>query len=422
MLEQYFIRPDTVDRIRSSWIGEAVERYVSWLTERRYAVRSVVRRVPIVVRFGDFAREHGASRWQDLPGHVEAFINWWLRQRSRERTPRAIRKKLAEEVRNPIQQMLRLVVPGFVGLGRSHKPENPFGDMAPGFLEYLQQERGLRDSSVLSYTHYLRCFASYLQSIQLTELQHLSPPVLSAFVTQYGRRVAWSSLRNACGVLRVFLRYLHRERVLLKDLSRTVEHPQRYRLSTIPRAITWDQVRLTLEAVDRRTPTGKRDYAILLLLVTYGLRAHEVAALTLDDLDWRNERLRVPQRKAGHSTAYPLSPIVGQAIMAYLQARQPEASERRIFFRSIAPRAPVTSAVVSDRACRYLNKAGIHVPRPGSHTLRHTCVQRLVDADFSLKVIGDYVGHRTPASTRIYAKVAIEALREVACGDGEAIL
>lgn len=177
-----------------------------------------------------------------------------------------------------------------------------------------------------------------------------------------------------------------------------------------------------LSVVERRMPAGKRDYAILLLLVTYGLRAREVAALLLDHVDWKRERLHVPERKADHATAYPLSTIVGDAIVDYLQHGRPKTTDRHLFFRSVAPYVPLTYSAISCCATHYLRKAGIPVSRAGSHTLRHTCVQRLVDADFSLKVIGDYVGHRVPASTEIYSKVAVEALRKVALGDGEDIV
>jgi integrase len=177
-----------------------------------------------------------------------------------------------------------------------------------------------------------------------------------------------------------------------------------------------------LEAVDRRSACGKRDYAILLLLVTYGLRGREVAGLTLDDLDWPQDRLRVPERKAGHSTAYPLSPVVGEGIVDYLKHGRPPTKDRALFIRALAPYQPCGAACISNRASYYLAKAGIAVPRPGSHTLRHSCVQRLVDAKFSLKTIGDYVGHASPNSTRIYAKVDVESLRELALGQGEAVL
>ena len=106
-----------------------------------------------------------------------------------------------------------------------------------------------------------------------------------------------------------------------------MECPQFYRLSSIPRSITWEQVGRVLAGVDRRTPCGKRDWAILLLLVTYGLRGREVAALTLDDIDWKRERLAVPERKAGHSTAFPLSASVGEALVDYLRHGRPQTEE-----------------------------------------------------------------------------------------------
>lgn len=177
-----------------------------------------------------------------------------------------------------------------------------------------------------------------------------------------------------------------------------------------------------LAAVDRRTPCGKRDYAILLLLVTYGHRGREVAALTLNHIDWKHERLAMSERKAGYSTACPLSKSVGEAIVDYLRHGRPKTPDRHVFFRSAAPLLPIGSAAVSGCARRYLLRAGVQVPRPGSHTLRHTLVQRLVVADFALKEIGDFVGHRSPASTQIYGKVALESLRQVGLGDGEEVL
>ena len=106
--------------------------------------------------------------------------------------------------------------------------------------------------------------------------------------------------------------------------------PQVYRLADVPRSITWDEVRRTLEAVDRRTIRGRRDYAILLFLVTYGLRAHEVAKLTLEDIDWKRERFQVPERKAGHATAYPLAGVVAEALIDYLKRGRPETGKQAI--------------------------------------------------------------------------------------------
>ena len=285
------------------------------------------------------------------------------------------------------------------------------------------RERGLRPATISQYRYHLRRFEAYLDRIGVGQLSELSPPLVSAFVVEFaGCGMSKATVGVGCGMLRVLLRYAHREGQVSRDLSTAVEFPQIYRLADIPRSISWTEVGQVLACVERRTPAGKRDYAILLLLATYGLRSREIAALTLDDIDWKHERLAVPSRKAGHSTVFPLSRSVGEALVEYLQHGRPETSSRRVFFRAVAPVAPIGHAAISSRARHYLLEAGIQVARPGSHTLRHSCVQRLVDADFSLKTIGDFVGHRSPRSTEIYAKVAVESLREVALGDGEEVL
>ena len=422
MLETYFVKPETVERIKTLWIGSEVERYVGWLTDQGYGTRTVWRRVPLVAAFGEFAHQRGAQELGDLPAHVDAYVTERVRSYRGRRKNGTTTQQVTKEVRGPIEQMLRLVVPGFKGTGRGHH-HHPFAAAVPGFFEHLVVDRGLRPASVRHYAHHLSRFETYLGKVGVRGLHELSPALLSGFVAERAANgLAKTSVRDCCGVLRVFLRYAHREGVVGSDLSKTVEWPQVYRLSSIPRSISWTEVGTVLASVDRRTPCGKRDYAILLLLVTYGLRSREVAALTLDDIDWKRERLAIPERKAGHSTAFPLSKSVGEAIVDYLQHGRPKTTDRQVFFRAAAPVRPIGSAVVSACATRYLLQAGVHVPRPGSHTLRHTLVQRLVDAEFALKEIGDFVGHRSPASTQIYSKVAIESLRQVALGDGEEVL
>ena len=419
MLEQYFIKPSTIDRLRGSWIAAEIEAYVTWLVDEGFSAKSVWRRVPIAFAFGEFARARGADRIAELPAHVDAFVADRVADHHR-RT--GSKRPMQKEVRGPIEQMLSVVLPGFEPTGRRPQPQ-PFGDVVPGFFDYLIEERGLRPASIYGYRHHLDRFEAYLGRIGVQSISDLSPAILSAYIVERaGTGLAKSTVRDSAGVLRVFLRYAHREGVLGADLAGAVGWPQVYRLSSVPRSISWEDVNRVLASVDRRTEAGRRDYAILLLLVTYGLRGREVAALRLDDIDWKNDRLKIPERKAGHSTAFPLSPVVGEAILDYLRRGRPETSDRNVFFRAVAPRRPIGAAAVSSLCRAYLLKVGVEVPRPGSHTLRHSAVQRLVDADFDLKTIGDFVGHRSARSTEVYAKVAVEALREVALGDGEAVL
>lgn len=370
------------------------------------------------MRFAAYAEKRGAKRWEDLPPQLPSFAERWLRRRNGTFTDKRTRRQVEKEFRQPIEQMLRLVLPAFA---TSARRQYPFADQAPGLVGHLLRERGLSPWTLQGYAVTLRRLERHLERVGRPAISDVTPALLTAFVTECGGRMRKNSIAMVCAALRVFLRDAYRERLISRDLSGHVQRPRYYRLSTIPRSIPWAEVKRMLDGVDRRSAVGKRDYAILLLLVAYGLRSREVAALTLDNIDWEKESLRVPARKAGHSSAFPLAPTVGAAIIDYLKNARPKTSNRHVFLSAVAPFRACGHPCVSVRASHYLRKAHIVVPRPGSHTLRHTCVQRLVDARFPLKTIGDYIGHSLPDSTMIYTKIDVEALREMAV-HGEEIL
>ena len=421
MLEDYYLKPSTIDRIRESWLIDAIEKYVQSLVDKQYTVSSINRRIPLLVKFAEYAWAHGARTTQDLPTHVEPFVDRCVSSRQLRGKSKEARRVAYSAIRTPIKQCLRLVIAGYSG--KSEKIVlQPFEQQAPGFFGYLREERGLAELSIKLYTHNLRRFERYLSGINLCEFNALTPVILSSFVTHAGQELCKTAMCGVCTHLRIFLRFLHSEALIKSDLSGCVERPRIYRLSTIPRSITWEEVNKTLDCIDQRSASGKRDYAMLLLLVTYGLRAREVAALTLDDIDWKHGRLSIPERKAGHNTAFPLSPIVGDAIVDYLQHARPKSQLRTLFLCCLAPFGAIKHKVVSDRAAIYLRKANISVPRPGSHTFRHTCAQRLLDSQIPLKSMGDYLGHAHPISTQPYIKIDVEGLREIALGDGECLV
>ena len=136
------------------------------------------------------------------------------------------------------------------------------------------------------------------------------------------------------------------------------------------------------------------------------IEGHCGATLSADNI---NSSLAIPRYRQSPATTVAWS----------CRSGRPETQDRHVFFRVLAPQSPITNGAVSSTVAAYLRQAGIQVRRPGAHTLRHTCVQKLIEAEFPLKTIGDYVGHRSPQSTEIYSKVAITALREVAMGNGE---
>jgi site-specific recombinase XerD len=369
MLEHYYVRPATVDRIRANVAGAFIERYVEWLQAQGYAARNVFRRVPILCQFGDFASHRGAiDGWTALE-QVEPFVQHWQSIHGTSCKTDDARMKVANEARNPVRQMLELVLHGSVGPHRTHKPF-PFEAEAPGFADYLRSERGLRICTIERHGHYLRKLQAFLGRNGACAAS-LSPPLLAAFIIEHSQGQARTTRRDMCGTLRIFLRYCHRDRIIDRDLSVTVQPPQVHRLADVPRAITWDEVRQMLDCVDRRAAMGRRDYAMLLLLVTYGLRASEVAKLTLDDIDWQHERLNIPQRKAGHWSTYPLAGVVAEAIIDYLKSARPTTTDRHVFFRAVAPCRPITTAAITLAVTKYLQRAGVEVHRPGAHTLRH---------------------------------------------------
>jgi site-specific recombinase XerD len=159
--------------------------------------------------------------------------------------------------------------------------------------------------TLYQYRHHLRRFAAYLDQVGYTDLRLLSLPIVTGFITTTAQEVSYSVIVGLASSLRVFLRYMRREGLLDRDIGKLVEIPQRYSLADIPRSINWEAVQKVLDQPDRRTAVGRRDFAMLLLMATYGLRAREIAALTLDDIDWKRDRLHVRERKADHTTAYP---------------------------------------------------------------------------------------------------------------------
>lgn len=420
MLERYFVRPCTVDRIRALWLGPAIERYAGLLDERRASTATVARHVHTLVHFNHFARARGVNTWDELPAHVQTFVDQWMQTRGAWCSAEHERCVVRANARVPVEQMLQLVVPGFTRI--DPRARRPFLDSVQGFFPYLREEKGLRPITCGGYACQLRVFEGYLQRCGIVHLGDIAPPLIAAFLTERAQRVGPSAMQGCTGILRVFLRYLHRQGMIPTDLSRSVPRGRGYKQAAIPRAIAWADVQKVLDGVDRRSPIGKRDYAILMLLASYGLRAREIAAMQLDDLDWKQSQLRVPTRKGGHSTVYPLSATVGEAIIDYLRAGRRDVEDRHLFLVSRMPYAPMENWSIATAVGKHLRAAGVQVPRPGSHTLRHTCVQRLVESDVPFKVIGDYVGHRRAESTLVYAKVALHRLRQLAIGDAEEAL
>jgi integrase/recombinase XerD len=288
------------------------------------------------------------------------------------------------------------------------------------YLQHLQELRGLCHNSLMLKRVPCQALIAFIEAEGMTDLQSLRTETIHKFLAHHAKTCHRRTLRNRCSTLRDFLAYLHRRGMVPVNLAGAVVTPRVYLGEQCPRFLTRAEIDAVLAAIDRQTPTGRRDYAMVLLLVVYGLRAIEVIRLRLDDLDWHRQLLHIRHRKAGNDTIYPLSVAVGEAILAYLRQGRPSSNHRQVFLSRKAPFAPLTpGGGLNDQLRIYLAKAKIRVARAGTHSFRYSCAQRLFEEGLPLKTIGDYLGHRDPRTTQHYTMITIEQLREVALGDGE---
>jgi site-specific recombinase XerD len=240
---------------------------------------------------------------------------------------------------------------------------------------------------------------------------------MDAYIKSRAESLQRASIKGVAICLRSFLRWLHTSGRCAQDLSLSVRAPSLYALEGIPSALRPQDVTNILSIAKRdRSAIGIRDYAILILLAEYGLRAGEITGLRLDDVDWRKEVIRIHHRKTGVTSWLPLLPEVGEAILRYLQQSRPKTSFREIFIRGIAPYRPFKSGSSLYSRARYrIDAAGISATgKRGPHAFRHARATSLMQASVPLKEIGDLLGHRSADSTLIYLKLATEDLREVA--------
>jgi site-specific recombinase XerD len=234
------------------------------------------------------------------------------------------------------------------------------------------------------------------------------------FVSLIATRVSTSTVADTCSSLRAFLRFLHATGRLACDLAGDVMRP-RFRLSQRPpRTLPWDDVRRILRPIERKRSPGRRDFAIILLLATYGLGAAEVLALRLEDIDWTRLAIRTRRPKTKALIELPLLPAVARALTDYLRWERPPAKgDAHLFLRKNMPYEPITSGAIRHRIRHWATLAGIAAKVLGAHVFRHSHATRQVDSGANIKVLSDILGHRSVSSTSVYVRVALKRLRGV---------
>jgi site-specific recombinase XerD len=314
--------------------------------------------------------------------------------------------------------IMRFVVEGS-GLRIPQAMQKPMHD----YEQFAKERRHLRMSSLQERMHAIAVFLDFLRSRGVMSLDRMQADDISAFITS---RSCWKpkTLSHVASHLRLFLQFLFLRDTLPRDFSSVVPTIRVARHATVPSV--WDQELVTklLEVVDRNSPKGKRDYAILLLAARLGMRLGDIRTLRLDDLNWAAATIEMAQAKTGAPLVLPMTEEVGLALIDYLKSARPSSPHREVFLHLTPPFEPFTEKNHLHYVVKYWRElAGIQFrtkQRRGLHSLRHTLATRLLHEETPFHVISAILGHASPATTFIYAKADVEMLRSAALNTEEA--
>lgn len=315
----------------------------------------------------------------------------------------------AKAIRPPLEYLRGL---GVVPIAPEIEPDAPIDQLLARYRRYLVVERSLAPTTASGYLAAVRPFLASRATPDGFALEGLTVADITTFVVAHCPSQPRGSGKLTVTSLRSLLGFLHLEGVLPRPLAASVPRIAAWRLAPLPRGLTRAEVERLLAGCDRSGPTGRRDFALLTLLVRLGLRAGEVAGLTLDAIDWRAGEL-VVTGKGNRSERLPLPPDVGEAIVAYLRRGRPaSALGRTVFIRVKAPHRGLSSTGVSQVVGDAARRAGLGLVH--AHRLRHTAATEMLRAGGSLAEIGQVLRHRRSQTTAIYAKVDEPALRALA--------
>ena len=413
MFERLFTRDSTVARYHAAPLARSRLRYLAHCAERglaRATLRTIAANQVAAVRLLDLQEAGQIPR-----ARIEAAAERWVAALPARRGGPGGRAYW-QFVRGAVAWLRfarRLACPA--------APETPHADKLAAFADFLRGERGLSERTVGTYSDragdFLRrhCGGKHaLEDVAIADIDR-------ALEEQATRGLARTTIRSYATALRAFFRYAQGRGWSRPGLAEAIPAPRVYAGESVPAGPAWEDVRRLVACTAGDRPADLRDRAILLLLTVYGLRAGEVRGLRLDDIDWGVQTLRVRRPKPGRTHLYPLSRTVGDAILRYLREVRPRCAWRAVFLTVRGPARPLGESALWPVVGLRLRHLGIQSKRSGPHALRHAFAQRLLDKGFSMKEIGDCLGHRSPASTAIYAKVDLAGLREVADFDLEGL-
>jgi integrase/recombinase XerD len=402
-MNQFFREPQTVLHMHEGPLGQYIDSYAAEIRAEGYAHGTAVLQIRLVADFSRWMVKRRIEAQEITAEQVECY----LRSRARNRCP-------GRSDRAALRRVLNLLLRQGVIAEPSLPASTPLIQLQEEFRVYLRQERALASTTVSGYLSFIDEFLAECFGTGPVDLSSLCAAGVTGFVQHRAASIHSKRVQVMTTALRSFLRFARLRGDLDSDLAACVPSVASWSLSTVPRDLPPKQVELVLASCNRQTAVGRRDFAILLLLARLGLRAGEVAALTLEDLDWHAGSITV-RGKAGRHSQLPLPVDVGEAIADYLRSGRPRASSRCVFLRERAPARGFRGHEAIGAVVKYaLARAGIDSPRKGAHQLRHGLACQMLRQGASLDEIGEILRHRSPQTTAIYAKVDLVSLATLA--------
>jgi site-specific recombinase XerD len=294
------------------------------------------------------------------------------------------------------------------------EPPAPFATELERFLSFLQVERGFADATLDNRRRSLSQFFRWLDKERVTSLQHVDLDQISKYQAT-GKERGWkrTTISFHTQSLRTFFRYATSKGWSSLAVG-AITAPRLYAYEGLPEGPIWSDVKSLLDNEVGDAPVRIRNRAMFLLFARYGFRLSEVTFLELDDLDWEKERIILRRSKLRRVQEYPLDREVGDAILRYLQEVRPRSKHRCVFLTLRQPYRPLSTGAVCTQVQKRLRRISDKFSSNGPHSLRHACAKQLLTEGFTIKQIGDHLGHVSVAATQIYAKVDLPGLREVA--------
>ena len=386
-------------------IKEYIDSFTKTVSEEGYALSSISEQVRLVACFSLWLKHEGIELNKITYEHLERYLQYRLQQLKPRQGDLSTLSHLIDFLRcNNIIPAQKVSVPQLT----------PAEICVQSYEKYLREERGLAKATILNYAPVIRRFLHDYFIDGAVKLSRLSTQDVVKFVQRQAPLLHMKRAKLMTSALRSFLSYARYHGDVVLDLGAAVPIVPNWSRSSIPRAISTEQVHQLLVSIDKSTAIGRRDFAILLLLARLGLRASEVAFIELNDINWNSGTVSV-RSKGGTYNEFPLSEEVGKSIAAYLRDGRPFSTSRRVFLRAKAPiHGFLGPSSVSCIVRHALKRAGINAPTCGAHQFRHGLATEMLRQGASLGEIGDVLGHSHPQTTMIYTKVDIEALRRLA--------